>query len=85
MTSPRVIFWGLSPKSFPSPPKDGLPATLNTPQILAWKCPLDNDWIPFASVPITATLSQQATNLVFTTTDNGVSAPVEAYNGPTVQ
>jgi hypothetical protein len=67
----------------PSPPKAGLPATLNTPQILEWRCPLDNDWIPFANIAITATLSRQGANLIFTTTDNDVSC-VEPYSGSPV-
>ncbi len=67
----------------PSPPKSGLPAVLDTPQVLEWWCPLDNDWIPFANVAITAILSEQGTNLIFTTTDNGIPC-TEPYSGPPV-
>jgi hypothetical protein len=66
----------------PSPPNPGLPQVWNTPQILHWRSiQCGGQWIPFANVPITATLLRRGGNFRFVTRNNGVVFD-EAYVGP---
>jgi Domain of unknown function (DUF4157) len=65
----------------PSPPNPGLPQVLNTPQILYWQSTQCGQWVPFANIPITATLLQRGANFRFVTINNGIRHD-EAYIGP---
>ena len=62
----------------PSPPKRGLPAVLETPQVLEWKCEEDDKWVPFVNVSIVVSLEQRPEGFFVVTTDNGDSF-VESY------
>ena len=63
---------------WPSPPGRGLPAVLETPQVLEWKCKEDDKWVPFVNVSIVVSLEQRSGGFFVVTTDNGDSF-VESY------